>query len=114
MATLRSFLSGIIDYAGLFPPAGLDMQTAVNNYAEYRAGEDRELLGRFVVPASRLAEFADASRGFLERGDGSVPWCLSVLVDGDIAEARKTMLAFTSTHLSASEDGHALCDAGEL
>ncbi len=114
MATLRSFLSGIIDYAGLFPPAQIDMQTAVKNYAEYRAGEDRELLGRFVVPASRLAEFGDASRGVLERGDGSVPWCLSVLVDGHIAEARKTILAFTSTHMSGSEAGHALCDAVEV
>jgi hypothetical protein len=114
MATLRSFLTGIIDYAGLFPPAELDMRAAVKNYAEYRAGGDRELLGRFVVPASRLAEFGDASRGVLDRGDGSVPWCLSVIVDGDIAEARKTMLAFTSTHLSVSEHGHALCDAVEV
>lgn len=114
MASLRSFLSGIIDYAGLFPPAELDMQAAVNNYAEYRAGEDRELLGRFVLPASRLAEFTDASRGILERGEGSVPWCLRVVVDGDIAEARKTILAFTSTHMSRSEAGHALCDAVEV
>lgn len=114
MATLRSFLTGIIDYAGLFPPAQLDMQAAVSNYAEYRAGKDRELLGRFVVPASRLAEFGDASRGVLDRGDGSVPWCLSVIVDGDIAEARKTILAFTSAHMSWSEAGHALCDAVEV
>jgi len=114
MATLRSFLTGIIDYAGLFPPAELDMQAAVDNYAEYRAGKDRELLGRFVVPAWRLTEFGDASRRVLERGDNSVPWCLSVIVDGDIAAARKTMLAFTSTHMSESADGHALCDAVEL
>ena len=114
MASLRSFLTGIIDYAGLFPPAQLDMHDAVRNYAEYRAGDDRELLGRFVVPASRLAEFGDASQGVLERGEGSVPWCLSVLVDGDIAEARKTILSFTSAHLSRSEAGHALCDAVEV
>ena len=114
MASLRSFLTGIIDYAGLFPPAQLDMHEAVKNYAEYRAGKDRELLGRFVVPASRLAEFGDASQRVLERGEGSVPWCLSVLVDGDIAEARKTILSFTSAHLSRSEAGHALCDAVEV
>jgi hypothetical protein len=114
MASLRSFLSGIIDYAGLFPPAGLDMPSAVRNYAEYRASADRDLLGRFIVPSSRLSEFAEASRGMLERGPGSVPWCISVLIGDDLVEARKAMLAFTSTHMDTSDDGHALCDAVEI
>jgi hypothetical protein len=114
MASLRSFLSGIIDYAGLFPPAELDMRSAVRNYSEYRAGADRDLLGRFVIPSSRLGEFADASRGMLERGAGSVPWCLSVLLGDDLAEARRAMLGFTSTHMTTSDAGHALCDAVEI
>jgi hypothetical protein len=114
MASLRSFLSGIIDYAGLFPPAELDMRSAVRNYAEYRASADRDLLGRFVIPSSRLDEFAEASRGMLERGAGSVPWCLSVLVGEDLAKARQAMIEFTSSHMSDSDGGHALCDAVEL
>lgn len=36
--TLREFLTDIIDYAGLFPPAALDMRAAVRNYAAYRPG----------------------------------------------------------------------------
>ena len=28
---LRTLLAGIVDYAGLFPPAGLDMPAAVAN-----------------------------------------------------------------------------------
>ena len=114
MASLRSFLSGIIDYAGLFPPAALDMRSAVRNYAEYRAGADRDLLGRFVIPSSRLGEFAEASRGMLERGAGSVPWCLSVLVGDDVAEARRAVLEFTSSHMSTADAGHSLCDAVEM
>jgi hypothetical protein len=114
MPSLRSFLSGIIDYAGLFPPAELDMQSAVRNYAEYRASADRDLLGRFIVPSSRLVEFAEASRGMLERGAGSVPWCISVLVADDLVRARKAMLQFTATHMDTSADGHALCDAVEI
>ena len=55
-ARLRALLSEIIDYAGLFPPAALDMRTAVRNYAAYGAGDDSAMLGRFVVPASRLSE----------------------------------------------------------
>lgn len=90
------------------------MQSAVRNYAGYRAGADHDLLGRFVLPSSRLREFADASRGMLERGAGSVPWCLSVIIGDDLAEARKTVLEFTSSHIDTSDAGHALCDAVEM
>src|SRR5688500_1293567 len=50
--SLRALLDGLIDYAGLFPPATLDMQAAVARYARYRAGERAWMLGRFVVPSS--------------------------------------------------------------
>ncbi|HEX8171971.1 MAG TPA: hypothetical protein VF824_15650 [Thermoanaerobaculia bacterium] len=53
---LRAMLEGLIDYAGLFPPAALSMQDAVRNYARYRDGEHAWALGRFVVPADREAE----------------------------------------------------------
>lgn len=56
-AALRAFGAGLIDYAGLFPPAELPMAAAVANYAAYRRGADAWLLGRFVLPAARLAEF---------------------------------------------------------
>lgn len=114
MPSLRPYLSGLIDYAGLFPPAKLDMQTAVRNYAEYRASGDRDLLGRFVLPSSRLGEFSEAAGALLDRGDGSVPWSLSVLVADNAPEARRAVLEFNSSHLDSSDAGHALCDAIEL
>lgn len=55
-ASLRVLLEGLIDYAGLFPPAALSMQDAVRNYARYREEEDAWALGRFVVPADRAHE----------------------------------------------------------
>ena len=55
-ASLRALLEGLIDYAGLFPPAALSMQDAVRNYARYREGEYAWALGRFVVPADRAHE----------------------------------------------------------
>ncbi len=55
-ASLRALLSGVIDYAGLFPPAQLPLDQALKNYAEYRAGPDAWMLGRFVCPAAKLAE----------------------------------------------------------
>ncbi len=114
MNTIRSLLAGIVDYAGLFPPAGLAMDAAVRNYAEYRAGDDREFLGRFVVPAARLDEFTAAARGLLERGAGSTPWHLSVLAGDDIPAARKAILDFNCSHRSDPELGNAVCDAVEI
>ncbi|HWQ14061.1 MAG TPA: hypothetical protein VNL77_14770 [Roseiflexaceae bacterium] len=55
-AGLRAFLARLIDYAGLFPPASLELEPAIRNYAAYRAGPDAWMLGRFICPAARLAE----------------------------------------------------------
>jgi hypothetical protein len=53
---LRTLLAGVIDYAGLFPPAQLPLDDAIRRYAQYRRGPDAWMLGRFVIPAARLAE----------------------------------------------------------
>ena len=47
MKALRALLTGIVDYAGLFPPAALDMTTAVRNYASY-ADERRRVDARTI------------------------------------------------------------------
>jgi hypothetical protein len=52
----KALLSRLIDYAGLFPPAALSMEEAVQNYARYREGEHAWMLGRFVVPQARAHE----------------------------------------------------------
>ena len=54
--SLRVLLEGLIDYAGLFPPAALSMQDAVRNYARYRDGAYAWALGKFVVPGDRAQE----------------------------------------------------------
>lgn len=55
-AGLKTFLSGLIDYAGLFPPASLPLDEALANYARYRTEPDAWMLGRFICPAARLKE----------------------------------------------------------
>ncbi|MGH9897511.1 MAG: hypothetical protein ACRD4L_01490, partial [Pyrinomonadaceae bacterium] len=55
--TLRALLSGSLDYAGLFPPAQLSMSEAVGEFAKYLLMEESWMLGRFVMPISRLGEF---------------------------------------------------------
>jgi hypothetical protein len=53
-------LANAIDYAGLFPPANLELDTALRNYAEYSRHPDAWMLGPFILP---LAEFDAAARG---------------------------------------------------
>lgn len=58
-AALQSLLHNIVDYAGLFPPAELPLDTAIRNFAAYRACADASMLARFVIPAAKLHELAD-------------------------------------------------------
>lgn len=51
-----AFLKGLIDYAGLFPPARLPLRDAVKNYATYVNNADYWMLGSFVNPAFDLHE----------------------------------------------------------
>lgn len=53
-ASLKNFMTGLIDYAGLFPPASLDIQTVLDNYTAYLESEDGWILGRCILPASQL------------------------------------------------------------
>ena len=106
MASLRPFLAGIIDYAGLFPPAKLDMSAAARAYAEQLDGPDRDLLGRFVVPAERLAELSSAISPLVERDKD--PWKVSAIVTGDVDSARAQIERFNSAHVSV-----AACDTVE-
>jgi hypothetical protein len=76
LESIRALLHKAIDYAGLFPPAGLDTAAAVANYARYQNGPEAWMLARFVLPAARLAEF--------ERVAGR-RWPLSVLAGEDPA-----------------------------
>jgi len=61
-AALDSLIDGLIDYAGMFPPAGLSLEDAARNYADYRRGPYARMLGKFVVPAERLGEVDPAWR----------------------------------------------------
>lgn len=53
-ASLHNFMAGLIDYAGFYPPAGLDIETTVGNYAGYLSGADGWMLGRCIIPATML------------------------------------------------------------
>lgn len=48
------FLLGLVDYAGLFPPAALPLEQTLENYRSYQRGQAPSLLGRLVCNLGRL------------------------------------------------------------
>jgi hypothetical protein len=73
MSAIETLLAGLIDYAGLYPPAALDMRTALRNYAEYGQGRHSYALGRFLVGVDRLVELLELA------GESTRPLRLSVI-----------------------------------
>ncbi len=57
MQSMHALLCHAVDYAGLFPPASIDLQRSIENYALYRCGEDAWALGNLILPVSALADF---------------------------------------------------------
>lgn len=102
MDALQVLLRHSIDYAGLFPPAALDMRTAVRNYARYREGSDAWALGRFVVPVARLAEFESEAAGLLPRAEAG-GWQLSALVGPAMFDELQALGDFTCQHAATGE-----------
>src|SRR5688572_17577934 len=74
-ASLRALLDRAIDYAGLFPPANLELAPALANCAEYVRLPGAWMLSTFVLP---VAEFDAAARG-LAQFDRQFPLRISAL-----------------------------------
>ena len=118
MQVVRTLMENVIDYAGLFPPARLDMDPTVRNYAEYLRGGHAWMLGRLVVPVNRLSEFETFAGSLLPRSHAEIPWQISALtapaddaagLDRDL----ERIAAFNESHADPS-NGLAIIDAIEL
>jgi len=109
-----ALLNGLIDYAGLFPPAGEDMRTAVENYSRYLRGADSAALGRFIVPLTRLDEFEDAAADQFPRSKAGAPWRISVLVADDVRDAARDMEKFNARYSGNGRRGRATIDVAEM
>ena len=61
--SLRSLLANLIDYAGLYPPAGLPLPIVAERYQCFLASPESWILNRLVLPAASLAKRPSASAG---------------------------------------------------
>lgn len=111
--TVHTLLHHAIDYAGLFPPAKLDMQDAAGNYAAYLRGENAWALGRMIIPATRIEEFTACAAEFFPRDADARPWRISVLLGLDYGGKLDAIAAFNERHARGSAGGHAIIDTVE-
>ncbi len=70
--SLRALLTHLIDYAGLYPPAGLALPAVVENYKRYLASPESWILNRLVLPHAKLAELHP-----------EINWRVTLLVDAE-------------------------------
>jgi hypothetical protein len=116
-SVISDLLTNLIDYAGLFPPAALDMGSAVRSYAAYHEGEYSRWLGRFVVPVARLDEFEQAAEGILPDSgwEGDEFWRLSALCSAELSSDLNRISAFNQRHATLdSLVGVAIIDTIEI
>ncbi len=113
LASIRTLMDGLIDYAGLFPPSKRSMSDAVAEFGRQRMGTHERFLGKFICPASRLDELTEQGRslmpgtfatsGYREMAQTSEPWEVSVVLDQPLEQALDAIDAFNARH--ASEEG---------
>lgn len=114
----QTLAQGLVDYAGLFPPAKLDMSPAVENYARYLRGPFAPALGRLICPVARLAELSKqaamlmpgtfATSGYREMAGDGEPWRISAIVP----HPSQTPLEDSLEHIRAFNHRHESEDAG--
>ena len=121
--SIETLMTGLIDYAGLFPPAKLSMQIAVENYARYLRCEHEQFLSRFICTVPRLKELSQhgammmpgtyATSGYRENADMQDPWQISAIITGVLEDDLEQIYAFNEHHDDEAH-GLAMVDAIEM
>lgn len=86
----QALFSGMIDYAGLYPPAELEVREALSNYKTYRAGRDAWILSRFVTSLSQLERVASELSA---QSDSAIRPGISFVSRDPVGELGKVLIA---------------------
>ncbi|MGP1272398.1 MAG: hypothetical protein ACTS22_03615 [Phycisphaerales bacterium] len=123
-ASFDALTHGLIDYAGLFPPASLGMSESCSAYARHLQSQDARRLSHFVCPASRLDELSKhgaalmpgtfATSGYREMANASEPWRIAAILAPDHLEQGIDMVAAFNRRHSEEERGLARVDTVEV
>ncbi len=123
-ASIDALLDKLIDYAGLFPPAQLDMDPAVTEFARHLRGPHAGVLSHFICPAWRLDELTKhasmvmpgtfATSGYTEMADVTPPWKVAAIVKADDPQTGLEQVKAFNEHHSDERNGLANIDAIEI
>ena len=124
MSSIYYLMRNTVDYAGLFPPAGLPMTQVVENFSRYAACKEHSMLSRLIIPAMKLTAFEESATALLPSDPETEAWKISALVpsieqqNGSLDHS-KFDLAFEAIYqfnLRHAHDNHisAVVDAVEL
>lgn len=73
LPSAKAFMEGILDYAGLFPPASLALDAAVSEFLVQRAEELGWIFARFICPDIGLEKFVTQRERFLSHVSTNSP-----------------------------------------
>lgn len=99
-SSFAAFSKGLIDYAGLFPPAALGLAEAINNFQRYRSGEHSALLGDFICPVAKLRE----ARALADQNSADVRFIALPEYGGEHSDMTEDFEAAGKELLSFSEE----------
>src|SRR5918911_623421 len=96
-AAVRALLTRSIDYAGMFPPCSLDLESALKKQAAYVRDADSWMLSTFVLP---LAQF-DNAVAHLSMFDREHPLRISALGSKTVSagDLQSKVHAFAKEHV---------------
>src|SRR5437868_12816275 len=89
--SLKIFMNKLIDYAGLFPPASLDLAQAFHNFIFYLQGEYNYMLSKFIIPAAKLPELTEIMNGMTI--EETIPFSILCTAGKTSAELKTNLIA---------------------
>ena len=118
--SLRALLARLIDYAGLFPPAALDLATVLANYERYSSAEESWMLNRLVLPATQLDDIDPRAHFRIalldDAGGENEPFALPDAVESIETKSTRafTRVVYRELPLADIDDGLAKVRTGGL
>ena len=89
--SIKTFMNKMVDYAGIFPPASLNLAQAFHNFIFYSQGEYKWMLSKFIIPAARLPELSEIMKEMTI--EGVVPFSIICSGGKDLEEFKRNLEA---------------------
>ncbi len=113
MVRSHALLAGLFDHTGFFPPASLDVDDAMATYGRHLCGRYGWMLGRLVMPATRLEACSSRAATYFPREEDAISWRLSAVGGRDPEADAAHVSAFNRLHADAAR-GAAIVDTVEV